>query len=207
MPTIEQSAFSGTITIWRSLTAGILLVSNTSNTKRVGSSVKLLATWVARGLYRMYLHPLRNVPGPVLSAFTTLPHFVAVSRGDLNHYLRRLHERYGEVVRIAPDELSFTNPDALRDIYGHGIKGSRGRVPPKALSRYPETVLISMLNEASDTEHARVRRIFSPAFSERALLEQEPVFVKYADQLVRVLQTASRDQPHCAIDMVRMCKC
>lgn len=110
------------------------------------------------------------------------------------------------MVRIAPDEVSFVNPDALRDIYGHGIKGTQGRVPPKAFSRYPEDIYISMLNEPSDTEHARIRRIFSPAFSERALTEQEPVFVKYADQLVRVLQKNRKENPDTSIDMVRMCE-
>ena len=141
-----------------------------------------------------------------MSAFTTLPHFIAVSRGELNQYLRRLHERYGEFVRIAPDELSFANPDALRDIYGHGVKGTPGRVPPKAFTRYPENICISMLNDPSDAEHARVRRIFSPAFSERALMEQEPVFSKYADQLVRILQKRSTGKTGEAIDMVQMCK-
>jgi cytochrome P450 len=64
-----------------------------------------------------------------------------------------------------------------------------------------------MLNEPSDAEHARVRRIFSPAFSERALTEQEPVFLKYADQLVSVLQKSSKDGQNGTIDMVKMCKC
>lgn len=155
----------------------------------------------------MHLHPLRNAPGPPLSAFTTLPHFVAVSRGELNNYLRRLHERYGEMVRIAPDELSFVDPDALRDIYGHGVKGTEGRIPPKAFSRYPEDVYISMLNEPSDAEHARIRRIFSPAFSERALTDQEPLFVNYADQLVRVLQKSNENGQHGIVDMVKLCKC
>jgi cytochrome P450 len=156
----------------------------------------------------VYLHPLRNVPGPTLSAFTTLPHFLAVSRGDVNHYLRRLHERYGKVVRIAPDELSFADLDALRDIYGYGTKGKQGRVPPKAFSRYPENVHISLLNEPNDAEHARVRRIFSPAFSARALTEQEPVFIRYTDQLVRVLQEKNKiGEKNAAVDLVKMCKC
>lgn len=90
-----------------------------------------------------------------------------------------------------PYELSLINSDALRDIHGHGIKGTQRRVPLKAFSRYSENVHISMLNEPDDAEHARVRRIFSPAFSERALTEQEPIFVKYAEQLVRVLQEVS----------------
>ncbi|KAF4457800.1 cytochrome P-450 monooxygenase CYP65A1 [Fusarium austroafricanum] len=37
----------------------------------------------------------------------------------------------------------------------------------------------------TDTEnHTRVRRLFSPAFSERALKQQEPLFKKYTDLLV-----------------------
>ncbi|KAF1933944.1 cytochrome P450 46A1 [Didymella exigua CBS 183.55] len=167
------------------LTAKSGLQSLTNQTwKGAGLLRKLLVAWVARGLHQLYLHPLRNVPGPALSAFTILPHFIAVSRGYLNRYLRHLHGRYGQVVRIAPDELSFVDPDALCDIYGYGIKGNQGR--------------------PSDAEYARVRRISSPAFSERALTEQEPVFVKYADQLVRVLQKISYDEPKSAIDVVKM---
>lgn len=36
-------------------------------------------------------------------------------------------------------------------------------------------------------DHTRVRRLFSPAFSDRALKEQEPLFQKYVDLLVRKL--------------------
>lgn len=155
-------------------------------------------------MYRLYFHHLHRYPGPKLSAFTTLPHFFAVSKGDLHRYLRRLHNEYGEVVRIAPDELSFVNPNAWRDIYGHGSKGTQGRAPPKAFARYPKHAngSPSLLVEADDAEHARTRRIFSPAFSDRALTEQEPVFVRYADQLVEVLKKSNGSM----VDMVQMCK-
>jgi hypothetical protein len=84
----------------------------------------------------VYLHALCKVLGPTLSAFTTLPHSIAVSREGLDPYLCRIHERYSDVVRIAPDESSFVNPDALRDIYSHGTKCTQGRVPSKAFSRH-----------------------------------------------------------------------
>lgn len=47
---------------------------------------------------------------------------------------------------------------------------------------------------AAQEEHTRVRRIFSPAFSERALKQQEPLFRKYVDQLVRYLDQTAGDQ-------------
>jgi hypothetical protein len=34
-------------------------------------------------------------------------------------------------VRVAPDELSFTNVKAWRDIYGYGSKEGPGSTPPK----------------------------------------------------------------------------
>lgn len=46
-----------------------------------------------------------------------------------------------------------------------------------------------------DTEdHTRVRRIFSPAFSERSLKQQQPLFRKYVDQLMIKLLEA-KDKP------------
>jgi hypothetical protein len=32
----------------------------------------------------------------------------------------RIHKRYGPVVRIAPNEISFVDGDALKRLYGHG---------------------------------------------------------------------------------------
>ena len=37
--------------------------------------------------------------------------------GELPHDIKRFHEQYGEVVRVGPNELSFTRPAAWKDIY------------------------------------------------------------------------------------------
>lgn len=49
-------------------------------------------------------------------------------------------------------------------------------------------------------EHARVRHLFSPGFSDRALKQQEPLFRKYAD----LLMTKLRDLNGQAVDMTVM---
>lgn len=46
---------------------------------------------------------------------------------------------------------------------------------------------------ASHENHARVRRLFSPAFSERSLKKQEPLFRKYADLLMYKLSEVGED--------------
>ncbi|KAI8930429.1 hypothetical protein NX059_012380 [Plenodomus lindquistii] len=170
---------------------------------------QLLAAWILRGIYRVYFHPLAGFPGPRLVAFTRLPRNVAVWKGRLHKYVQELHVQYGDVVRVSPDELSFLHPDAWRDIYGHGPgqgKGTRGSAPPKDWlwgGLIAPNGVASVLEEQDPKDHLRVRRIFEPAFSDRALKEQEPLFMKYVDQLVGNLKDEVREQPEKRVDMVK----
>lgn len=64
----------------------------------------------------------------------------------------------------------------------------------------------SLITEPNDEEHARLRNIFSPAFSERALTQQAPLFTRYVDQLVQVLKDHVRASPTgtATVDLVTM---
>lgn len=66
--------------------------------------------------WRRYLSPLRNIPGPFAASPTRLWHMKRVLKGDQNLELIRLREGHGHFVRIAPDEVSFSHPDALKKI-------------------------------------------------------------------------------------------
>ncbi|KAF5632956.1 benzoate 4-monooxygenase cytochrome P450 [Fusarium sp. NRRL 52700] len=64
-----------------------------------------------------------KVPGPLISNFTSLVlkwHELNASR---TVYIHELHKNYGPVVRIAPNEVSFTSIDAIKEIYGSGGSG------------------------------------------------------------------------------------
>ena len=64
----------------------------------------------------------------------------------------------------------------------------------------------SLVNTVDDVEHARVRRIFNPAFSDRALTHQAPLFTKYVNQLMQILRDGIAEQKgeFAEFDMVRM---
>lgn len=47
-----------------------------------------------------------------------LPATLALVKGNQHIYYRSLHEKYGPVVRVSPDELSFVSVDAREEIYG-----------------------------------------------------------------------------------------
>lgn len=79
----------------------------------------LLAVRLARRL----ASPLRSLPGPPASLVTSLVLRWHEMRADRTMYIHRLHQRYGPVVRLAPDELSFSSPAAMREIYCSGGSG------------------------------------------------------------------------------------
>ncbi|KAF5703649.1 cytochrome P450 monooxygenase [Fusarium mundagurra] len=71
-------------------------------------------------VYYRYLHPLAKYPGPPLASITNLWKTYHLWNLHLPHTLVRLHEQYGDVVRVGPNDLSFRNPDAVNTIYKAG---------------------------------------------------------------------------------------
>jgi hypothetical protein len=69
---------------------------------------------------QVLLDPLRSIPGPFLARFTRLWYFYNVYKGDFEITNIKLHEKYGPIVRVAPNQYSVDDPDAAKTIYGHG---------------------------------------------------------------------------------------
>jgi cytochrome P450 len=113
-----------------------------------------------------------------------------------------LHEKYGPVVRVSPHEISFNDPRAWKDIHGH-LKPGKANIIKHPDWFVPAINDVHTIISANDVDHARMRRIFSNAFSDKALKLQEPLFAKYADLLVFKLKEVAKDPEH-QVDMVRM---
>lgn len=96
-----------------------------------------------------------------------------------------LHQKYGSVVRVAPDELAFANPSAWKDIMGHRAGGDEF---PKAKFFYRpvEAQEINIVN-ADREEHSALRRQLAHGFSEKSMRDQEPLIGKYIDLLIQRL--------------------
>lgn len=65
---------------------------------------------------RRYLSTISDVPGPFLASITRLWHIVRILKGRVSQDTRELHQQYGPFVRIAPDEVSVSHPDAPRQL-------------------------------------------------------------------------------------------
>ena len=70
--------------------------------------------------YQRLLHPLAKYPGPFLAAFTDFHKFYLFWSLRIDQKILSLHQKYGPIVRIAPNELSFWNAEAVAPIYKSG---------------------------------------------------------------------------------------
>lgn len=97
-----------------------------------------------------------------------------------------MFERYGPVVRIAPNELAYADPCAWRDIAGHNPKGEENG---KWIEFYrPDAAMPQNLISAERELHGQLRRQLAHGFSDRSMREQEPIIKSYIDLLVRRLK-------------------
>ncbi|KAI0545247.1 cytochrome P450 [Xylaria curta] len=141
---------------------------------------------IGRALYNIIIHPLASFPGPRLWAVSRLPYICCLWQGRLHERIKDLHDTYGPVVRIAPDELSFTKAQAWNDIYCGGV-GNKG-FPKHAAYRNAQT--FESLFDASDENHNRLRRLLkTDFFSLGAARRQEKQVQAYADRLIAQLRT------------------
>ena len=85
----------------------------------IGAAALLLAVhWV-----QCLRSPLRKIPGPAVARFTSLGLKWKEIKALRTVYIHQLHQQYGPVVRIAPNEVSFTSWEALKEIYCSGGSG------------------------------------------------------------------------------------
>jgi cytochrome P450 len=155
-------------------------------------------------VYNAFFHPLKHIPGPLLARSCGIPYALRVRNGSIAAWTKELHDKYGDAVRLAPNDVSFISGEtAWPDIYGFRT----GKHKNTGAYLKDRTWFIKPLNNVwnllatDEADHSRVRRNLSHAFSEKALREQEPIIQRYADLLVhRMGEHAAEDKP---VDIVR----
>ena len=70
--------------------------------------------------YNRFFHPLRGFPGPFWAAQTDAWRAYHLCTKRLPDTLEAVHARYGPVVRVGPNDLSFQSVAAIAPIYKSG---------------------------------------------------------------------------------------
>lgn len=116
------------------------------------AAVVLLVIFVTRRISS----PLWKVPGPVVSGFTSLELKYNELKANRTLYVHGLHVKYGPVVRIAPNEVSFTSWAALKEIYTSGGSGYDKTEFYDLFKIYGRRTMFTTLNKADVSKAGRV---------------------------------------------------
>lgn len=132
--------------------------------------ILLIVTYVSfSAFYNLYLHPLRNHPGPPLARLSRLWIRLGNLRGQKSHLIHAAHARYGPVVRIGPNELSFASPSAVRAIYASDAF-VKEETFYRAKTIYHENHLMSFRDPEA---HRARKKLLQKGFSQAAMLDFE----------------------------------
>ena len=140
----------------------------------------------ARAIWRHVKDPLYRFPGPPLAAWSNLPYSCWLFTQRQPFKLIELHKKYGPVVRIAPDELSFNTAASYQDIYGF----RQGQHQTFIKSKFYETGTFSpqahsIIAERDPIGHTKQKKRDSAAFSDKALKSQQGLINEVVDTFIK----------------------
>ncbi|KAJ8128639.1 hypothetical protein O1611_g4997 [Lasiodiplodia mahajangana] len=151
--------------------------------------VKIIIPGVYGTIYKIYFHPLSKYPGPKLAAVSNAAHSWWFLGGRQPFKLLELHEKYGPVVRTAPDELSFDTSQSFKDIYGFR-QGHKPFIKSKFYEggTFAARGVSSIISERDPTRHGEMRRLLAHAFSLTSLKEQEELIARSIDRFIELVK-------------------
>ncbi|PVI03632.1 cytochrome P450 [Periconia macrospinosa] len=166
----------------------------------ITSSV-LLATYILyRVIFNLYFHPLRNFPGPILARSSLLWRVIHSTNGQIHRKIQAQHHRYGPVIRVSPNELSFASLSSWKAIYGHQSAGAQIPTKSEFYDMYGSAHKEGCIGSERDPQkHVRMKRTLANSFSTRALAEQEPIISDCIDKFIKEIGNKGRN----GIDMVK----
>lgn len=148
--------------------------------------------------YNSLVNPLNQFPGPVHARWTNLRLKWAVITGQRMFYVHDLHERYGSFVRISPQEVSVSDPDAYAQI--HRINS--GYLKSKWYHDLVPFERLTVFLMVDPKAHAERRRLLARAFSKTFLRTHWEGTVR--SMIERTMERVEEDMRHCGtVDVLK----
>jgi hypothetical protein len=116
--------------------------------------VVIVGIVAVRFIYLRYLHPYGDIPGPFLATISPLWKVRGALNGTLHKDITAAHRKYGPIFRISPDEVSISDPEAIKVIYAHGAGFTKVRNPLNSTDSRP------IITVSGDL--ARTQKVYSP---------------------------------------------
>ncbi|KAJ7074029.1 cytochrome P450 [Mycena amicta] len=141
-----------------------------------------LALELAKGIYNVFFHPLRSVPGPWYAAISDLWLSWNIFLFKQTPTIQELLEKYGPVVRIAPNKVIFRDQEAVRDVY---LVRKFDKSP--MYKNFKIEGIDHALTMLDNPSHAALRKLSGPHYSASNVGQLQPEIHKVSNQLLDAL--------------------
>lgn len=126
-------------------------------------------------LRNKFYNGLQKYPGPAFAAYTNWWRFFENFSRRTEYTFIALHRKYGDIVRVGPNVLSFADPKAIKEIYGLNKGYVKSDFYPVQQAVAQGRRLPSLFSTTDETYHARYRRCVNNAFAMTSLVSYEPL--------------------------------
>ncbi|KAK6217840.1 hypothetical protein LQW54_003128 [Pestalotiopsis sp. IQ-011] len=120
--------------------------------------------------FKRYSSSLRSFPGPFLASITRIWKVLSVARGRTHLDHIALHQKYGPIVRIAPNEVSFSSPQVARTVLAAG----KGFYKTDFYAVFPPPENPDIFTEIREDVHAAKKRVANVPYSMAAMRQLSP---------------------------------
>ncbi|OOO13631.1 cytochrome P450 [Aspergillus oryzae] len=145
-----------------------------------GALVAFVTYWAVWIIYTRWFHPLAKFPGPFWASVTRAWTLLHVLHGDAEKRQMKLHAKYGSVVRIAPNELVTSEPEAIQTLYG--ARSFTAKTDFYFAFRPPWARFPDHFSSEGGKQHGERRRIVSHVYTMTSILQSE----KYIEKCIAV---------------------
>ncbi|KAI1352028.1 cytochrome P450 [Xylaria sp. FL0043] len=142
----------------------------------------LCAYAVPRCIYLLYFHPAAKFPGPKLAAISNLPYAYYWLQGRWPWAVEGMVKKYGDVVRVAPNEIVFATTQAALDIYNPAVKHHETWLKTDIMDFGAGDG--GFIWEQDPAKRRKVAKKILPAFSTKAIKAKEPTVQQYIDLFI-----------------------
>ncbi|KAF3479504.1 uncharacterized protein GIQ15_06480 [Arthroderma uncinatum] len=146
----------------------------------------LVGYFVIRCIYDLFFHPLRKFPGPKLAAIGSFYEFYydVVKDGKYLWEIKRMHQKYGPIIRINSKSLHIHDPEYYSTVYAGGGRKVNKEISSVAGYTFPQSSLSTIDHDL----HRRRRAVIGAYFSQRAIMDMEPFINERLDTLCSSLE-------------------
>ncbi|KAK2603434.1 hypothetical protein QQS21_004385 [Conoideocrella luteorostrata] len=152
-----------------------------------------------RSIWRLHFHPLAKFPGPKLAAVSDAWYVFHSLAGKWPWVVENAIKKYGDVVRVAPNELAFATPQAFADIYGSHHQHLE-QFTKTQINNHGNDKHGGLVWEWDPARHRQVSKQVAPAFSGKALRAKEPTLHKYVDLFIERMKSVGATADGVSLD-------